>query len=113
MSQWVPALVRHLESLIRLNEKLLSLTESRQQAMTSREAARIEEERGNLAGAAQTWNQLAMVSQKAGKPEAAESWFRKAIEGFKAGGDKINLSKCLGNLANPRPRIGARSFQDP
>ena len=34
-----------------------------------REAARISEERGRLAAAAQTWNQLAVLAQEAGKPE--------------------------------------------
>ena len=46
-----------------------------------REAARIQEETTATSPARlQTWNQLAVVSQDAGKPEAAESWYRKAIE---------------------------------
>ena len=42
--------------------------------------------RGDLAGAARTWNQLAIVSEGAGKSDAAEMWYRKAIEGFTAQG---------------------------
>jgi tetratricopeptide (TPR) repeat protein len=40
------------------------------------------------------------VNQFTGKPEAAESWFRKAIDGFRSLGDTATLSKCLNNLAN-------------
>ena len=43
-----------------------------------REAARISEERGHPAAAAQTWSQLA-VSQEAGKPGRGR-WYRKALE---------------------------------
>lgn len=66
-----------------------------------RESARIEEERGNLAGAAQTWNQLASVGVLAGKPDASEMWYRKAIEGGQRVGDEDGLSKGLNNLADP------------
>jgi tetratricopeptide (TPR) repeat protein len=65
-----------------------------------RESARIKEQAGNLAGAAGTWNQLAGVNQFTGKPEAAESWFRKAIDCFRSLGDTASLSKCLKNLAD-------------
>ena len=34
---------------------------------------------------------LAIVSESAGKPAAAEQWYRKAIEGFKSVGDKVEL----------------------
>ena len=64
-----------------------------------RESARIEEERGNLAGAAQTWNQLAVVSKNADKLDAAEQWSRKAIEGFRAIGDRFRIAKSLINLS--------------
>jgi len=60
----------------------------------------LEEQRGALAAAAQTWNQLAMVNNLAGKPEAAETWYRKAIDGFRSVGDTHSPSKCLGNLAD-------------
>jgi tetratricopeptide (TPR) repeat protein len=53
-----------------------------------------------LAGAAQTWNQLAILNVFAGKPEAAESWYRKAIDGFRSLGDTPSPSKCLNNLAD-------------
>lgn len=65
-----------------------------------RESARIEEERGNLVGAAQTWNQLAIVNENAGKPDAAEMWHRKAIEGFRNDDQAFHLSSALNNLAN-------------
>ncbi|MFN0069725.1 MAG: tetratricopeptide repeat protein, partial [Limisphaerales bacterium] len=67
-----------------------------------REAARIKEENGIISGAngaSTTWNQLATVSKNAGKPDAAEMWYWKAIEGFRAGEETINLSKALSNLA--------------
>jgi len=67
-----------------------------------REAARIREQQGIISGsngAAATWNQLASVSERTGKPEAAESWYWKALEVFRGGGDRVNLTKCLNNLA--------------
>jgi len=42
MSQWAPALRKHLEELVRLNEKLLRLIEGRCDAMASRDAVRLE-----------------------------------------------------------------------
>ena len=64
-----------------------------------RESARINESLGNLVGAARTWNQLAMVNKNAGKPQAAEDWYRKAIGGAKVGGDRLQVSRSLSNLA--------------
>ena len=67
-----------------------------------REAARIKEELGMISGpngAAGTWGQLAILSGSAGKPEAAEMWYRKAIHGFRGADDQVNLSKTLHNLA--------------
>jgi tetratricopeptide (TPR) repeat protein len=65
-----------------------------------RRAAHIREERGRLQSAAQTWNQLARVTESMGKWTEAEAWWRKAVEGFKQSDDAINLSKGLNNLAN-------------
>ncbi|GDY21876.1 hypothetical protein LBMAG56_32230 [Verrucomicrobiota bacterium] len=65
-----------------------------------RESARIEEERGNLAGAAQTWNQLANVNILAGKPDAAERWYRKAIKTMQQERSGDLGAKALNNLAN-------------
>ncbi|MBL9126516.1 MAG: tetratricopeptide repeat protein, partial [Verrucomicrobiales bacterium] len=85
-----------------------------------RESARIKEENGIISGpngAATTWNQLANVALLAGNPDAAEMWYRKAIQGFRssdpfspAGGEgrdegarfggRITLSLALSNLAN-------------
>jgi len=41
-----------------------------------------------------------MVSKAAGKPEAAEGWYRKAIEGGRAQGDLLPVSRALNNLAD-------------
>jgi tetratricopeptide (TPR) repeat protein len=67
-----------------------------------REAARITEGLGMLAGnngAIATWNQLALVTEYAGRLEAAEAWYCKAIEGGKAIKDMANVAKMVGNLA--------------
>ncbi len=63
-----------------------------------RESARLEEQRGNRVGAATTWNQLAWVCEATKQP-AAETWYCKAIDGFRASGDTAGLSVSLGNLA--------------
>lgn len=65
-----------------------------------RESARIKEECGDLAGAARSWNQLANLANNASNPVAAEMWCRKAIDGFRAVGDRISPSKVLYNLAD-------------
>jgi hypothetical protein len=65
-----------------------------------RESAPIKESQSNLAGAAQTWNNLAFVTEGAGKPEKAEVWYRKAIEGGKAARDWLPVSRTLKNFAN-------------
>lgn len=65
-----------------------------------RESALIKEMLGNLAGAAQTWNHLAIVNEAAGKPAAAETWYRKAIEGSRQAGDVFTTARVLGNFAD-------------
>ncbi len=68
-----------------------------------REAARIKEQQGMIGGAngaTTTWNQLAIVTKNAGRPTAAEHWYRKANEVDRGFGDRIGLSKGLSNLAN-------------
>jgi tetratricopeptide (TPR) repeat protein len=50
-------------------------------------------------GAIATWNQLALVTEYAGRLEAAEAWYCKAIEGGKAIKDMANVGKMVGNLA--------------
>jgi len=47
-----------------------------------------------------TWNHLAMVSEDAGKLDAAEMWYRKAIAGLRAAADHASLAVCLNNLAD-------------
>jgi tetratricopeptide (TPR) repeat protein len=64
-----------------------------------REAARIKESLGNRAGAAITWNNLAVVNEYAGRPAEAESWFRKAIAAFVKVGDQLHAAGTLNNLA--------------
>ncbi len=44
------------------------------------EAARIRESCEDWGGAAQSWSRVAAASEKAGKLEAADAWYRKAIE---------------------------------
>lgn len=68
-----------------------------------REAARIREREGVISGpdgAAATWNQLAIVSEGAGRLEVAEAWYRRAIENARATGDKASLAARLNNLAD-------------
>jgi len=68
-----------------------------------RESARLKEAHGMFGGqngVETTWNQLAMVNKSAGKPEAAETWYRKAIDGGRKTGDAASVSKVLYNLAN-------------
>ena len=66
-----------------------------------RESARIEEEMTATSPAPRrTWNQLAIVSEAAGKPEAAEGWYRKAIEA-----DRAHQGDQLTPVASPeQPR---------
>jgi len=65
-----------------------------------REVARINESQANLADAAQTWNNLATVTEGTGKPEEAEAWYRKAIEGAKTAGNNRLQALISFNLAN-------------
>ena len=65
-----------------------------------REAARIHEERNDLAAAARTWHQLGVVNANVAKPDASELWYRKAIERFRSVADQISAAECLSNLAD-------------
>lgn len=65
-----------------------------------RESARLMAQYGDLTSAAKTWNNLATVNRLAGKPEAAETWYCKAIEGYRSVGDTQHLSNSLSNLAS-------------
>ncbi len=51
-------------------------------------------------GAAGTWHQLAILSHRTGKPEAAEMWYRKVIKGFRGSSHQVSLAMSLCNLAN-------------
>ena len=83
-------------------EKMEQLVEAER---CHRVAARIREEAGLIGGAdgaITSWNQLALISGKTGKSDAAESWYWKAIEAcrkFKfdtlAWGVLSNLSQLL------------------
>lgn len=82
-----------------------------------RQAARIKDELGDLVGACRTWNQLAVLSVAAGKPEAAEEWFRKAIDGGRQLNDLFGLAPRLSNLAlllftNPSRLVEARQLAE-
>jgi tetratricopeptide (TPR) repeat protein len=65
-----------------------------------RESARIKEEAGDLAGATRTWNALAVISQDAGKEQASELWYRKALDATQNTGDQKERALCLSNLAS-------------
>ncbi|MBK9050771.1 MAG: tetratricopeptide repeat protein [Chloroflexi bacterium] len=60
----------------------------------------INEQLGNLAHAARSYNQLALVAKGAGRLEEAERWYRKAIELKEEVGNLKNLPLDLNNLAN-------------
>lgn len=80
-----------------------------------RESASLAEKLGNLAGAAQAWINLAITCKKSGKPEAAETWYRKAIDA--QGKDPMSLARSLHNLANllqnqPRRLAEARQLAE-
>ncbi|WP_158521013.1 CHAT domain-containing tetratricopeptide repeat protein [Fuerstiella marisgermanici] len=67
-----------------------------------RESARLKEAQGMFGGqngVETTWNQLAVVAESSGKPEAAEIWYRKAIDGGRKTGDTASVAKMLNNLA--------------
>jgi tetratricopeptide (TPR) repeat protein len=68
-----------------------------------RRAAELKVSQGLIVGpnsAAVSWLQLATLNALAGRPEAAETWFRKVIEVTRKADDKVTLSKTLANLAN-------------
>ncbi|MGK7956454.1 MAG: CHAT domain-containing protein [Crocosphaera sp.] len=68
-----------------------------------RNSAQIKVDLGIIGGsnsAATTWGQLANLCKDSGKPQDAELWHRKAMEGFKQAGDTANLAKILNNLAS-------------
>ncbi len=65
-----------------------------------RQAAHLKEMQGNLAGAATTYGQLALLTRSQGKFDSAEGWNCKAIEAFEKTGDKKNLAMALNNLAD-------------
>jgi hypothetical protein len=67
-----------------------------------RESARIKEELSRTSGvngARTIWNNLGLLSQKTGKPEAEEMWFRKIIAGSHGTDQQVVLGTALGNLA--------------
>ena len=64
-----------------------------------RESMQIEERQGNVAGAANTYCQLAIISMMMDKPVEAESWSRKALEGHRVIGNKPGESLQSYNLA--------------
>jgi tetratricopeptide (TPR) repeat protein len=64
-----------------------------------RESMQIEERQGNVAGAANTYCQLAIISMMMDKPVEAESWSRKALEGHRIIENKLGESLQSYNLA--------------
>lgn len=68
-----------------------------------REAAELKKAQGMYGGpnvVQTTCNQLATVCGQTGRPEAAESWYRKDIEGGKRTGDTAGVAMTLSNLAS-------------
>ncbi|MCP4353864.1 MAG: tetratricopeptide repeat protein [Desulfobacterales bacterium] len=61
---------------------------------------RLEEFLGNKTGAAETANQLAMVSENAGRFADAERWYKRAMENFKAAGHQLYVAVSCNNLAD-------------
>ena len=60
----------------------------------------MEEAQGNLADAARTWNNLAIVTASTGKPQEAEGWFRKALAALRIVENPNGIAVALNNLAN-------------
>jgi tetratricopeptide (TPR) repeat protein len=65
-----------------------------------RESLTLEERRGNLAGAAQTCNQLAIVAKGAGRPAEAAGWYQRALEIDERLKSDRDIAIDLNNLAN-------------
>ena len=63
------------------------------------EAAVLREAAGDWSVAAQLWSQLARLCQDAGRPEAAETWYRKATECNRLNVDPTHLTHQLSRLA--------------
>jgi tetratricopeptide (TPR) repeat protein len=97
-----------MELCQRLGEPLLESIAHHQLGMVLREAKKWDEAETHLRraadicvsqgwmvgqnGAAATWIELANLNMRAGRPEAAETWYRKIIEVTRQAGDKVNLS---------------------
>jgi len=63
------------------------------------QAARLREARGNLAGAAREWSQLAALAQERGDIGAAEGWHLKAIDADRQICNLVQLGHHLSNFA--------------
>jgi tetratricopeptide (TPR) repeat protein len=65
-----------------------------------REAAKIKEQQGNIAEAANTYGQLSILNKQMQKLSEAEQWNRKALQSFQQVGDRLNEARILSNLAD-------------
>ncbi|CAN5455493.1 hypothetical protein BH24GEM3_BH24GEM3_16760 [soil metagenome] len=66
-----------------------------------REAARLKEKHRWIIGpngAVRTWNELATVCEAAGKPEAAELWYRRALEALRVCPKRVRGAKMQSRL---------------
>jgi tetratricopeptide (TPR) repeat protein len=115
LAEAVKSYCEALELFQRLGEPLLESIAHHQLGMALRKAKKWDEAETHLRraaeisvsqgwivgqnGAAVTWIELANLNRQAGRPEAAETWYRKVIEEARQFGDKVNLSKTLANLA--------------
>jgi tetratricopeptide (TPR) repeat protein len=63
-----------------------------------RKSARINEQQGNIDGAARTYTHLAILNQQQ-NPFEAEKWYRKALQSYRQIGDQVCESQVLSNLS--------------
>jgi tetratricopeptide (TPR) repeat protein len=65
-----------------------------------RRSAAIQESLGNLRVAADTWGQMAIAYECQGNFDAAEPWYRKALDTYRQSNDSIRIISGLNNLAD-------------
>lgn len=73
-----------------------------------RQAAAFDQKCGNSAGLARTWQLLAVINYKVGKPAVAEEWCRKAIDALQKTDERGLESECLQLLATLVSRDAGR-----
>jgi SagB-type dehydrogenase family enzyme len=89
------AIARH-----HLGRALLEAQQWEEAEKSTREAAQLRTDLGDVVGAAQSSAQLAFICEKAGRPDAAENWHRKALAAARTSKDPFLLRHQLAALAN-------------